>query len=146
MDPIAQVQIADQLLRLSDFRAFAYQDEPRWNELLNPRKDANDVVRSFHRPEVRSMHENLLAVGSIGLAQTHVSTPRRAAGIDEVVDDSYLAPDSKLFDGALFEILRDRRHAIRLLDGELDHLLERSIGAHQRDVRSMESRDRLDAL
>ncbi len=62
------------------------------------------------------------------------------------MDDSDLALDSELFDGALFEILRDRRHAIRFLDGELDHLLERGIGAHQRDVRSMESRDRLDAL
>ena len=146
MHLIAEVQIADQLLRRPELRAIAYQDEPRWNELLNPRKHANDVVRSLHRPEVRSMYEELFSVGRIGLAQTQVSTQRRPGGIDEVVDDSYLALDSELFDGALFEILRDRRHAIRFLDGELDHLLERSISAHQRDVRSMECGNCFDAL
>ena len=97
-----QVQIADQLLSTPDLWAIAYQDEPSSNELLDPRKHANDVVRSFYRPEVRRMHEDLLSVWRQGLGRTHIATQRRAGGIDEVVDDSNLALDVKLFDGASF--------------------------------------------
>ena len=99
-------------------RDFANQEESRGDAFADPREDLHHGIDTFDRPEVRDVNHELRVVAlREAPPQQRVRSPPVQRAIDEVGNDVDLAADAELPSRRIGEALRDRRHAVRLLDG-----------------------------
>jgi len=128
---------------LGTIGAVANQQQFGWNFFADAVKDLNHIQDALHRAEVRKVHQQPLVVGDI---LTPLFQPFRFAqiliAVHKVRDDLDVVLDVEHLKRAVAQILRDRGHAVALLDGKARNRKIRAVEADQRDVGPVQGGDK----
>src|SRR5262245_11399889 len=119
------------------FAAVADHDQPGFRLLQDARQDLDAIDGTFYRTKVRNVDQDRRAVRRQGLAQLAIDFRLVFVGTNEV-GNNFDPVEAKMFNRRLFQIIRNSRHAVRLLQGVFSNRQIRTVGADQRDVRTVQ--------
>src|ERR1019366_10749285 len=123
-------------------RPIANQQQSRWNLLLYPIEDLDDVAQSLYGTKVRQVHQYpLVGAGVLGAMFQQFRSAVVEIAVDEVGNHLDGRLHRKHFQGPPLEILGDGGDAVALIDGKARDGQIRRIGANQRDVGTVQGGD-----
>jgi len=132
-----------QPLRLGTIGPVANQQQLGRNLLAHTVKDFDHIEDALHRAEVGKMHQQPLVIRDVLATLFH---PLRFAqvvvAVHEVRDDFNVVLDVENIKRAITQILRDRRHAIALLNRKTRNRKIRAVEADERNVSAVQGSDK----
>ncbi len=137
MDILDQFFLADQVFRSTAVGSVADQDELRSYFLADQSENFDDIGKPFDRAKIGKMHKNRFAVRSPFGAQSGIIFPAVEIAIHKIGDHFDRMLDVEFIERALFQIMGNGGHAVRLLDGKFCDRQKTSVIADERDIRAV---------